>query len=108
MDIRKLQDEVNSRWPQQLDNPCHRSADAAHALLHLMKAVGKLATAQNDAEHERRSLHGDAVGKYLADLVICAARFADGIVDLDVACQARLAEKFSASETGYERQYDKR
>lgn len=36
------------------------------------------------------------VEKYLADLVICAARFGDGIVDLDAACAARLAEKFPA------------
>lgn len=36
----------------------------------------------------------DEVEKPLADLVICAARFSDKIVDLDLACVARIAEKF--------------
>ena len=96
MDLKKLQDEVNARWALQLDNPCHRSADANHALVHLTKALGKLASALNDAEHEQRETRADEVSKYLADLVICAARFGDGVVDLDAACAARLAEKFPA------------
>lgn len=94
MDIQKLQDEVNARWSLQLTNPCHRSADANHALIHMTKAIGKLASAINDAEHEQRSIRSDEVGKYLADLVICAARFARADVSLDEACVNRLAEKF--------------
>jgi hypothetical protein len=96
MEISKLQDEVNARWSRQLSNPCHKSADAQHALVHLTKALGKLASALNESEHESRGLRPDEVGKYLADLVICAARFADGAggVDLDRACGARLVEKF--------------
>lgn len=93
MDIQKLQDEVNARWSLQLNNPCHRSADANHALIHMTKAIGKLASALNDAEHEHRSIRSDEIGKYLADLVICAARFARD-VSLDEACVNRLAEKF--------------
>jgi len=94
MDIRTLQDEVNRRWSLQLDNPCHASADANHALVHLAKALGKVASAVNDAEHERRPLRAEEVEKYLADLVICSARFANGLVDLDGACALRLFEKF--------------
>ncbi len=94
MEIHKLQAEVNERWDRQLDNPCHRSADAGHALVHMTKALGKVASALNDAEHEGRSLQPGEVDKYLADLVICAARCGRGIVDLDAACAARLAEKF--------------
>ena len=94
MDIKTLQAEVNRRWELQLDNPCHRSADANHALVHMTKALGKVASALNDAEHEQRSPRSEEVSKALADLVICAARYADGIVDLDAACVARLAEKF--------------
>lgn len=94
MDIKKLQDEVNNRWEVQIGNPCHRSADANHALVHMTKALGKLASAVNDAEHEQRDLRTSEVHKYLADLVILAARFSRGIVDLDKACEARLDEKF--------------
>lgn len=95
MDIKKLQEEVNSLWASQIDNPCHRSADPNHALVHMTKALGKLASALNDAEHEGRAIRSDEVAKYLADLVICAARFGNGAVDLDAACASRLVEKFS-------------
>jgi len=94
MDIKTLQTEVNARWAQQLDNPCHTSADPQHALVHLTKALGKVASALNDAQHEKRELRAGEVDKYLADLVICAARLGSGIVDLDAACVTRLSEKF--------------
>ena len=89
-----LQEEVNARWDRQLGNPCHRSADANHALIHLTKALGKVASAMNDAEHQERALQPEEVAKYLADLVICSARFANGLVNLDQAVINRLAEKF--------------
>jgi hypothetical protein len=94
MHIKDLQLEVNKRWALQLNNPCHQSADAGHALVHMMKALGKIASALNDAEHEKRPIRADEVEKHLADVVICAARFSDDIIDLDVACADRLAEKF--------------
>jgi hypothetical protein len=93
MDLKKLQTEVNTRWSAQGTNPCHLS-DTNHALVHMTKALGKVASALNDAEHEHRKPRADEIEKYLADLVICASRFADGVVDLDQACAARLAEKF--------------
>lgn len=96
MDIKTLQQEVNTRWEKQLDNPCHKSADAGHALVHLTKALGKVASALNDAEHEHREVRPGEVDKYLADLVICASRFGHGVVDLDAAVTSRLAEKFPA------------
>jgi hypothetical protein len=98
VDIKSLQKEVNRRWELQLDNPCHQSADANHALIHMTKALGKVASALNDAEHEQRTVKSDEINKYLADIVICAARFAHGIVDLDTACSARLEEKFPSSK----------
>jgi hypothetical protein len=94
MDLKRLQIEVNARWSKQLGNPCHRSADPNHALIHMTKALGKIASALNDAEHEGRQVRTQEVRKYLADLVICAARFGDGFVDLNNACEDRLAEKF--------------
>lgn len=94
MDISDLQDDVNARWEKQEANPCHGS-DANHALVHMTKAIGKIAAAMNDAEHDRRSPIADEVAKYLADLVICASRFAYGSgVDLDEAVKQRLFEKF--------------
>lgn len=96
MELKKLQEEVNARWGSQDANLCHHS-DTNHALIHLTKALGKVASALNDAEHEQRPPRAEEIDKYLADLVICASRFAHGIVDLDEACVARLAEKFPAS-----------
>ena len=93
MELSKLQDEVNARWERQDANPCHGS-DATHAFVHMTKALGKIASAWNDAEHQQRPLRHAEVDKYLADLVLCAARFAHGVTDLDAACVARLAEKF--------------
>lgn len=92
--ISALQSEVNRRWDQQTDNPCHKLADAGHALVHIFKAAGKLASALNDAEHEHRPMTKPEIAKYLANLVICATRMGNGIVDLDTAVAARLAEKF--------------
>ncbi len=93
MDLKTLQAEVNGRWGDQSHNPCHGS-DPNHALVHMTKALGKIASALNDAEHEQRAMQPGEIDKYLADLVICAARFGSGIVDLDAACAARLVEKF--------------
>jgi hypothetical protein len=100
MDIKKLQEEVNARWGSQENNPCHGS-DPNHALVHMVKALGKVASALNDAEHEERAPRAEEIDKYLADLVICAARFGYGIVDLDAVCVARLEEKFPESGGGF-------
>ena len=97
MDIAKLQQIVNERWTAQDANPC-RLSDRSHAFVHLTKALGKIASAHNDAEHENRELRADEIDKYLADLVICAARFGDGIVNLDAACIARLRDKFPSDK----------
>jgi len=75
--------------------------DFAHALLHVHKAGGKLASIVDEAEHvgydwADRSKRAD-VEKYVADLVICALRMAntcpDGQIDLQQAVEARLAAK---------------
>jgi hypothetical protein len=93
MNLKNLQEEVNSRWEIQENNPCHGS-DPDHTLKHLMMALGEIARGLNSAEHEGRTLRPGEVDKYLADLVICAARLADNVVDLDAACGLRLTEKF--------------
>lgn len=92
MDLKELQHQVNARWGAQEGNPCHLSSPD-HALIHMMKAIGKIADAQNAAEHEGRRPYVGEICKYLADLVICAARYSPN-ADLDKACVERLAEKF--------------
>lgn len=75
--------------------------DFAHGLLHIHKAGGKLATIVNDAEHggvdwADPSVRND-VGKYVADMVVCALRMAntcpEGIIDLQRAVEDRITGK---------------
>ncbi len=75
--------------------------DFAHALLHVHKAGGKLASILNDAEHggvdwANLTVRGD-VEKYVADMVICALRMAttcpEGQIDLQRAVENRLTAK---------------
>jgi len=75
--------------------------DFSHALLHVHKAGGKLASIIDEAEHAgfdwARSENRAEVSKYLADFVICALRMAntcpDGIIDLQAAVESRLKAK---------------
>lgn len=75
--------------------------DFQHGLLHIHKAGGKLATIIDDAEHggvdwANQSVRDD-VGKYVADMVICALRLAntcpEGTLDLQRAVEDRLIAK---------------
>ena len=75
--------------------------DFGHALLHILKAAGKLAAIVDDAEHggydwADLSKRAD-VEKYVADMVICALRMAntcpDGVIDLQRAVDERLTSK---------------
>lgn len=69
-----------------------------HALLHVVKAVGRLAAAAEEVDHSFEPGHGGVpVAKMLADVVICAMRMASTLpgrpVDLQDAVEARLREK---------------
>ncbi len=75
--------------------------DFSHALLHIHKAGGKLAAIIDDAEHggfdwDKHDQRAD-VGKYVADMVICALRMAntcpDGVMDLQRLVEDRLTAK---------------
>ena len=79
--------------------------DFGHALLHILKAAGKLAAIVDDAEHggydwADLSKRAD-VEKYVADMVICALRMAntcpDGVIDLQRAVDERLTSKNTSS-----------
>lgn len=51
-----------------------------HALLHVTKASGKLSDIVNKLDHDQTLLLPKSeFGKYLADLVICAARMANTV-----------------------------
>lgn len=75
--------------------------DFAHALLHVHKAGGKLASLINDAEHGgiawEHLTTREVVEKYIADFVICALRMAntmpEGVIDLQGAVERRIATK---------------
>ncbi len=71
--------------------------DFAHALLHVHKAGGVLASVVNEAEHGGHDFAHDQVAKYVADLVICALRMANtcpnGVIDLQRQVEERIAGK---------------
>lgn len=71
--------------------------DFQHALIHVMKAAGKLASLVNDAEHAGCEFKPEDTDKYVADLVVCALRMANTcpgrIIDLQTATQDRIEGK---------------
>lgn len=71
--------------------------DFQHALIHVMKASGKLASIVNDAEHGGTNWLDTKIDDYLADLVICALRMANTVpgrkVDLARAVVSRIETK---------------
>lgn len=75
--------------------------DFEHALLHVMKATGKLVSMVEEADHKLETpyypLPSQKCADYLADLVICAIRMASkhplGEIDIEKAVMGRLREK---------------
>lgn len=120
MSIRQFQD--NQPWESGSgeENPysdvfmadARRHRDFEHALIHVTKSMGRLATLVEHEDHERRfhmtgapdevavsafdEKREDAAG-WLADLVICAMRMASvyprARIDLESAVILRMAEK---------------
>ena len=72
MKLRELQDEIEARWGSASYRPGTDHTD--HAVLHLVKALGKIATSVEQGHH----IKGEAIDvrKQVADLVICSARLA--------------------------------
>jgi hypothetical protein len=70
--------------------------DFAHAVGHVQKAAGRLFDVVDAYDHGRATPSRHDVGKYIADLVICAARLANttptGLLDLDRIVGERLDE----------------
>lgn len=72
--------------------------DFQHALMHTMKALGKLSAIIDDADHGDEPYFPKAdVEKYLADVVICAIRAAtvspSGYIDIGEAVVRRIESK---------------
>jgi phospholipid N-methyltransferase len=74
--------------------------DFAHALLHVFKAAGKLASVVNDAEHGGSDFKHEEVDRFVADLVVCALRMANTCpgrtIDLQRAVEDRIQTKNEA------------
>lgn len=105
--LREIQDTMPKFWSDKsypdnfnyLPLP-HRHYN--HALTHAMKALGGLAALSDALDHQRMMERNnsdpeydslrDNAGKWLADLVICAARMAEQLqIDLDEETQVRVA-----------------
>lgn len=71
--------------------------DFQHALLHVLKASGKIASVVNDAEHAGTDWNDPKLDDYIADLVVCALRMANTIpgrkLDLGFAVVKRIENK---------------
>lgn len=74
--------------------------DFGHALLHVTKACGKLATVVNEAEHGGSEFKPEDVDRFVADLVVCALRMANTCpgrtIDLQRAIEDRIENKNQA------------
>lgn len=101
--IRELQTSLpwTIRYSQDYRANPQPHKDFTHALLHVVKAVGKLQGLSDDMDHDRQvaddSMLRSEYGKYVADLVICALRaanvFPGGVLDLQAAVQDRIEVK---------------
>jgi hypothetical protein len=71
--------------------------DFGHALVHVVKAAGKLAAVVNDAEHGGSEFKVNEVDPYVADLIICALRMANTCpgrtIDIQQAVVDRIERK---------------
>lgn len=71
--------------------------DFGHALLHIVKAAGGLATIIDHAEHGGSDFKPEEVDKFVADMVICALRMANTCpgrhIDLQRVVEDRIAGK---------------
>lgn len=89
--------DLNAKIPWSTDSYVELQkgdlAQSKHAILHLIKATGRLAELIEPLDHKdgEKSPHAP-FEKYLADIVICAARIANLVpIDLEAAVLTRLA-----------------
>jgi hypothetical protein len=100
--LKLLQSELPKLWTDELYSEKFKASpstykDFQHALLHVMKATGKLVEMVEEADHGGQFFVIPDVEKYLADLVICTVRLAitapNGPFDLEKAVLDRIERK---------------
>jgi hypothetical protein len=78
--------------------------DFAHALVHVVKAAGRIAAVVNDAEHGGSEFKAEEIDRFVADLVVCALRMANTCpgrtIDLQEAVERRIRTKNSEAQDG--------
>lgn len=100
--VKTVQEQLPKYWTDQsypesfnIHPLLHRHFN--HALIHSMKATGSLAALADKLDHNGEGSDQEEIefrtnaGKYLADLVICAARMSEQLeIDLDENVQYRI------------------
>lgn len=78
--------------------------DFQHAMLHVLKAVGKISAVINDAEHGGSDFLPAEIDNYVADLIVCAIRMGNTcpghIIDLQRVVIERIETKNQQSIRG--------
>jgi hypothetical protein len=97
--LRELQSSLpwTIRYGRDFRSNPQAHKDFEHALLHVLKAAGKLAAVVNDAEHGGHDFNHGEVAPYVADMVVCALRMANTcpnqVIDLQRAVEDRISTK---------------
>lgn len=97
MTISEIQEHVRRAWTNETYSKEFNASpvehkDFAHAVLHILKAAGKLAAIVDDLDHGKPV--EESIGKFVGDLIICAARIANCTgKHLGLCVQNRLQEK---------------
>ncbi len=83
--MRKLQERLKVLWTgetytRDFQDSGAQHKDFQHALMHVVKASGKLAALVEDQDHEGREEFSQATArKYLSDVIICALRMGNTV-----------------------------
>lgn len=98
MNLRELQEKLP--WTVHYNRKFRASEvahkDFQHALIHVIKASGKISSVINDAEHGGHDFNHESIAPYVADLVVCALRMANTSpkpFDLESAVIERIEKK---------------
>ncbi len=101
MDLTLREIQTNLPWTVhysqdfRLNPQSHK--DFSHALIHTIKACGKISEYIDNLDHSRESPLSNDLDKYIADIVICALRMANTnpsrIIDLQKSVIERLETK---------------
>jgi hypothetical protein len=111
--LQSIQAELQMLWKDDRYSDAFKFArlpqkDFGHALLHILKAAGKLAVMVEEADHAsgieviKCFLPDKQAEKYLADIVISAMRMANtiptGVFSLEQAVLERIKEKMGVDQ----------